>query len=287
MLLSLNILNCWKLLRAKNTIPSGNETAKRKNVLDWTISSQASLKNDEGSSTRRSSLKNLSMVKLPRMGWILLLVTFPWFSTVEANMVSLRHDNKIFNPIVTSDSIDMMNNFVGSQVSSKMFFNNESVFHNTVSNIFVGMSISIQHNIASVSGSKSGMEGINKFKPIVSGYLCYMVRPKSNNLSCFFGTQPSSSHVPNYVYRDISTSTIESGDIILLHIDKDKFLGDSILLGNAKHGFTLFIILPELFFGDEKLSFHIDSISPYHLLSRIKVLRYSQDLQETVRREDK
>jgi hypothetical protein len=285
---SINILNCWNILRAKDTIPSGNEMANRENSLDWTISSQASLKDDEGSSTTNSTLTRLSgMGNFARMGWMLLLVMLPWFSTVEANMISLRHDNKVFESIIIDNPVNMVDNFVRGQVSSKMLFNNEPVFHNAVSIVLVGMSISILHDIASVPGNVTRVERVGKLKSAPSGYLGHVVCTQPNKLSRLLSAHSGSRHVPEYFNGSIPMIAVQPGYVKSLQVDEDKLLGNPVLLGNSKHGSELSVIMFQLFLGDEKFSFHGSAISPYSLMSSKKASRYSQNLQETVRREDK
>lgn len=102
---SINAFNCGDILRAITTIPSSDETANRKSVMDWTIRRQATLKKVEASTTTKSSLSPFrDMVKFARMGRFILLAWFLVFasaffaSVVEANMGLNGHQGKILNP---------------------------------------------------------------------------------------------------------------------------------------------------------------------------------------------
>jgi hypothetical protein len=277
---SVNILNCWNTLRAFSTLIGDN-------LKDWAISSQAFWKQDEGSSTRRSSLRNLSMAKLPRMGWILLLITlFPLFS-VEANVVSFGHDNKVFRPVVTGDSINVMDDFIGSKVSSELLFNNKPVFHNTILVVFKWMPVSVPHYISSIPSDISGMIRVVELKPVYTSESCNVHARTVKNSSGFFDSNPLKSHIPEDANGNIFVIPVVSWNAKPFHIDKDEFFGNSIFFSNSEHCSDCIIINDKLFFGYEKFSIHSSIISPYVLMSREKVSRYSQDLQETVRREDK
>jgi hypothetical protein len=202
-------------------------------------------------------------------------------------MIGFGHDNKVFNSIVVDNPVNMVNNLVGSKVPSKMFFNNESVCHNAVTRILVRMPVSVLHNIPPISGNVTRMERINELEPILSGYAGNVVSPQSSEFSNFLGTHFGSSHVPQYINGNVFMGTVRPGYVKSFQINEDKLLGNSVPLGNTKHGSEFFVILPKLFFGDEQFSFHDGTVSPYSLMSSKEASRYSQDLQETVRKEDK
>ena len=260
---SLNTLNCWNTLRVFSTRIG-------KNLKNWAISSQALRKLDEGSQTRRSSLRNYSMMKLPRMGWALLIVMLFTASAVEANMVSFRHDSEIFNPVVSRVSVNMMDNFVLSQVSTKMLFNNESMFHNTIPDIFKRMSIGISHNIASVSGYKSWMEFVDELESVFTGDSSDITISKTDYITCFFCGHAGISHSLENVNRNVFMVSVSPCDTKFSHIIINEFFGNTVLEGYPNHASEFGVVVNELFFSDEKFSFHIDSMSPYFLFQEKK-----------------
>jgi len=75
-MLSLNTFNCWKPLRAdRATTQSVMTNVNAKNLLDWAISIQASLKEVEGSTTRDSSLNRNIWQNLHEWGVCLLEIS--------------------------------------------------------------------------------------------------------------------------------------------------------------------------------------------------------------------
>ncbi len=202
-------------------------------------------------------------------------------------MVSFGHDSKVFNPVVINNSVDMVDNFIGGEISADTSFNNKPVFHNAVSLVFVGMMVGISHNISPIAGDKAWVKMVGEFEPVPPGYLSEVICTKPNKLSGHLGAYAGISHVPDNIYGDISMVPVCPGDAELLHVDEDELFGNPILLGDSEHGPEFSVISLKSFFSDEQFSFHGTTISPYSLMLREKASRYSQDLQETARRGDK
>ena len=131
---SLNASNCGKLLRAEDTTPASNGPEERKNASDWTIRSQGTGKPVQGSTTTRSSLILRGMANLARTGRIIALAfALIWTSSllpcvVKADVVNIRHDNKVLNSVVSLESVDVMNNLRGGEQSSEMLLHHKAMF---------------------------------------------------------------------------------------------------------------------------------------------------------------
>ncbi len=248
---SLNPVNCWETLRAEDaTAYPVMESAKcLKSSLDWAISNQATLKEVEGSTIRESNPLNLG--KIPTSSGV-SLCTFVCMSLfMEISMLGyILEESEIFNSVVLEVPIDVMNYLFGKQIPTKMFFHDESMFHDISPSILIRMIGGWQHNIRGMSScDKATMERIYNFDRELS---CYR---KNANLTfpkyvCDF----SSSHSCISEFSDISLtcSTIPwfNGDTKNTHIFQDVFFANSIFLGDFDTGFES-VIIPLQFFGGE------------------------------------
>ena len=249
---SLNASNCGNILIDSATIPLGDNAAHRKNAEVETIRSQGSLKKDQGSTTKGISLKPRGMAKPSRMGQTLYLATMMFlfsFSTVQANMVTFRQDNKVFSPIVSGISVDVVNNFIGSQISSKTSFTNKPVFHDAIPGVFVRVPIGISHNVSFLSCDVPWVKWINELEAISPCKEGYIICANAESLSCFLGSHAKRSH---FSERGNWYGVLPFNPISV-HVIEDKFFGDTVLMGNFGERFKFLVVCPQLFRSDEEL----------------------------------
>lgn len=290
---SLNAFNCGDILRVITTIPSSNETANRKSVMDWTIRRQAILKKIEASTTTKSSLSPFKdMVKFARMGRFILLAWFFVFasaffvSVVEANMGLNGHQGKIFNPIVRLIPVDVMNNLRGFKDAPDMFFHDEPMKPNISLTVSMGMVRHGNHSVSVMCSDESFMVEVNDFKTVRESNICNMVRSYSENFSYLFGGHIGIGHLFNHINRDCGA--IDSRNTEASHAAQYNRLTHSIPFGNFYRGLQFFIIPAKLFGSDKELFLeHENNIAPYPLISQEGKIKYSLNYQETDRGQDK
>ncbi len=282
---SINASNCGNLLPDSATIPSGNETAYRKNAEVGTIRRQATLKKAEASSAKKSNLSLKGKVKFSRMGRVFLLVRtagfFAWVlyaQMVQAVMVEFSNNGKV--------SDNMMDNFVRTEKTSQMFFHNQSVLHNISHIIFVGMINSKNHTVFPFGSSSfnASMVSVSDMEPMFSCYSIDMEAMDSEMFSYLSGCHSLFGHFFDLIRID----TLKAGDTVntvFLHTFSDNFIGNTIFAGNLSTRFKFFIFLPELFRGDKEftMSSHRKRLTPYQQYCQEEISRYSHFCSESYR----
>lgn len=298
-LFAINPFNCWNNLRAKDTIPSGNETAQREKTLDWSISSQATLKKADGSTTTKSTLNFFGMGKFARMGgfftsvrckvaYACIISIFFSFSAVEARVLTASHQLKILNPIVINNTVDMMNNFIGCKLPADVFFHDKPMSKN-ISSVGSGMIWSIDHFISCKSSCNALMKRVENLEVVNASNPANGSSGARKDFSDFPCCHIGISHFFDNVSGEFAFA--DSRNIVIRHPDKNSFFADTIFLSDFQSRFQLRIFSNEFFSGQNEFSksmyFHGDILSPYDSISQEEKIRYSLDLIEKSREQDK
>ncbi|MDP2366560.1 MAG: hypothetical protein Q8M94_22625, partial [Ignavibacteria bacterium] len=299
-MLAINALNCWDTLKQilHNVTGNGKRDGLKSILMkQWAISNQASLKEDEGSTTKRSSLTLFGMAKLSRMGQFLSLITCKVayagiitvlfsYATVEARMVSMFKEHKISNSIVGNISIDVMDNLIINEKPSDVLFHKDTVMQDISSLVFCSRVVGFENvSIPTISYCKTRMERVVDFNAMCASNLTNIIRVERKYFGDFLRSHVSICHFSNNLGRWANTR--DSWNVVIFHPDKNGFFTDTILSGNLQGGLQFSIFPYEVIFANEKFSFHAISISPMNLICQGKETRYSLDLVEKSRKQDK
>src|SRR3989304_3147987 len=250
---SLNAFNCENTLRVKTTIPSGNEMANRKTVLNWAIRSQGAKKLAQGSTTTPSNLTHIGRVNGARMGrfFRVLAWLFVWASSllptvVEANMLRNSHNGQVFDSVVGSIPINMVDDFTIEKIPAKIVCHNESMFPDITLAVSIGMAGHINRNIAPVGGDKPRMI---------------------------------------FVYN---RKTVFLGNPELLHIIKNESLTYPIMIGKFQQRWVNSVACSKFVSGNEEFLFsHNRIVSPHLSICQEEKTRNSLTLCENTGKQDK
>ncbi len=253
---SLNPVNCWETLRAEDaTAYPVMESAKcLKSSLDWAISNQTTLKEVEGSTIRESNRLTCGEILTSAGVSLCTFVCMPLF--VEISMFGyVFKELEIFNSVILEIPINVMNYLFRDQISAKILFHDESMFHDISPSIFVWMVGRWNHNIRDMSScDKTTMERVYDFDRELSCY-CKNTNLTFSKYVCDLGSSHSCTSKFFNIFLTCSTVPWFDGDTKNTHIFKDVFFANSIFFGDFDTGFES-VIIPLQFFGG-KWNFYV------------------------------
>jgi len=235
-LLSLNSVNCWEPLRANNaTTWPVTASVNVKKLLDWEISSQSTVKVAAGSTIRES----IRLGEISKSAEVLsALTTTTNTKLMEASMFSIaRKYRKVFNSIISVFSVNMMNNFLGLQIPTKVGFHNKSMLQNVSPFIFERMVGALNHNVGNVSFcDKPGMKRV----PNLEGHTFSELQDIGATLVKDMGNFASGKSIPNKLGKLFPINSAVPGlncDSKKFHMLKDVLFGNMIFTGNLQRRF--------------------------------------------------
>src|SRR3990170_2216801 len=290
---SLNAFNCENTLRVKTTIPSGNEMANRKTVLNWAIRSQGAKKLAQGSTTTPSNLTHIGRVNGARMGrfFRVLAWLFVWASSllptvVEANMLRNSHNGQVFDSVVGSIPINMVDDFTIEKIPAKIVCHNESMFPDITLAVSIGMAGHINRNIAPVGGDKPRMIFVYNRKTVFLGNPDNMVGVSVENDSNFLGTKPRLGKYLDGAQRN--NFSLVTFNPELLHIIKNESLTYPIMIGKFQQRWVNSVACSKFVSGNEEFLFsHNRIVSPHLSICQEEKTRNSLTLCENTGKQDK
>jgi len=245
---------------------------KDRRMNQWEISSQASRKRDEGSTTKKSSLSLFGRAKFSRAQGLFsrfFVRTSAFFAgMVKANVISFLDHFKVFESIIRLVPIYMMNKFIGLQKSAEMIFHDYTMFSHISSLISKRMIRPADHNIAIVSKNLAGMEFVSNGKSMDSASFGNCRRSEVKNLRNFWGRKPLSGQLFYSCDRDDSASSLNPEFVHVIH---DALLADTILFGNFGGRVKSFVVFLKHGFGKGyvKFSSSLHEITSFAILGII------------------
>jgi len=281
---SLNPVNCWETLRARDaTTQLVTTDVNAEKSLDWVISNQAILKEVEGS-TIRDGIR-LGEISTSAGVFPCMFVCMPLFMEIGMFCNTLE-ELKVLNSIVLKIPVDMMDYFFGRQISTKLLFHNKSMLHDISPSVFIWMIRTWNHNIGGMgSCDKATMEGIYDFD---SKFSCYRKNSSFAFSKCFCNLGSTHSYVsknPNIIFA-CSTISWFNWNIKNTHILKDVFFTNPVFFSDFDTGLEDIIILLQFFRGE--WNFYISSpLHEFHYITRTIQrqgdIRYNLNLSERIR----
>ena len=179
------------------------------------------------------------MANLARTGRIIALAfALIWTSSllpcvVKADVVNIRHDNKVLNSVVSLESVDVMNNLRGGEQSSEMLLHHKAMFGNVPLLVTAGMIGRIDQDITVMFGL-SGMVRVKRLNPERFADLAYSC---SGNAECgrnLFDGLEFFRHAPYQFLIDGYPALTRYAE--RFHVNKDELLADAVLIGDGLEG---------------------------------------------------
>lgn len=234
---SQNPVNCWKTLRAKDaTTWLATTNVKAEKSLDWAISSQASLKKEEGSTIRDS----IRIGKIPKSAGLFACSFIPARNMMSFGVIRSIGDFQIFRSIVSLDPVYMMGNFMWFKKSTKFSFQNKPMDSNISFHICKRMIGLSDLQISVVSKDVARVEFIGNENIFFSSQLANVIGCKSQLLSDFNCRKTIPGQTPNLFN---GSHTLSSGDSEFFHPAKNVWLAQTIFASDLAARLSFIILL--------------------------------------------
>ena len=263
---SLNPVNCWntvKLLLYSVAGNGGRERLKSQEMKQSAISSQATWKQAEGSTTRDSSLSLfIRHGNLSTSAGVFLASSFVRASTffthvVHPDMIRFVDKRKVLNAIIGFVAILVVNDFMGLKDSAQGFFHDEPVQSDVTFSIGAGMIWPSDHDVSIVGNNTPHMESVTNFNSILAPNLGNGGRSESEKLAYFGGSQPLSGKLSNFGNRNQTPFALNPESSHVVH---NALFADTILFGDFQGRSQFGVIVHEYFLGKN----HVDLSSALH-----------------------